>query len=542
MASTEMLNVTKAELAKQLAAARTRPTVDVDGVARREGFALRRFRKFAEDRLESAGWTPANKSHVETVFRTTGLGALASGRFVEMRKPDVLAVLPFWQIRGVNDSRARPTHKAAFGIVLPANHPFWLTAYPPFGYNCRCRVTARSRRWLEAQGLSIGPVPQNLPDPGFDSGTSRLISVPTGALAGPPPSPLPQPLPPGARPPLPPPPPLAPPKPPGPDPLELEARRRRQEIEEIARRERELAEATERERQKAAQEAAAASKNPVVAKAKQLATGLRSENTRARGILRSQVQTTLGRRAKSQDTVLERSGRTKIRAHGDRSSIMEGARAWHHCGTGEVAVQESVRDGAVRALDAMEQGFWSDPRLATSTLQRGDAYVEKYQAGRRGAGVSPANDLNDLRTLLHEEMHGFSRLAASAYKGIGRVLEEVGTELNARHIVQNLTPEIRANPVLAARFSSQVPQGTGSYQMEIDIVCDVVARHAQVSRQAAGELVRQAHAKAQCFGGPLNESPLDHARAFVQALDVSPERAQLIQAEFERAHAMFLAR
>lgn len=126
MASSEMLNVTKAELARQLHAARGEGT----------GFNFRDFKAFAKERLESAGWTPANASHVETVFRTNAMGALASGRFVEMRQPAVVSALPYWQIRGVNDSRARPTHKAAFGIVLPANHPFWVHAYPPFGYNC----------------------------------------------------------------------------------------------------------------------------------------------------------------------------------------------------------------------------------------------------------------------------------------------------------------------------------------------------------------------------------------------------------------------
>jgi SPP1 gp7 family putative phage head morphogenesis protein len=175
MASSEMLNVTKAELARMLNAARR------EG----QGADLRDFRKFAKARLESAGWTPANKSHVETIYRTNVLTAVASGGFVEKRKPEVLAALPYWQIRGVTDSRARPTHKAAFGIVLRADHPFWKKAYPPFGYNCRCRVVARSVAWMKTNGMKLGPVPSDLPDPGFDSGTTRLISVPDTALATP---------------------------------------------------------------------------------------------------------------------------------------------------------------------------------------------------------------------------------------------------------------------------------------------------------------------------------------------------------------------
>jgi SPP1 gp7 family putative phage head morphogenesis protein len=221
MASSEMLNVTKAELARMLN----------QGRHEGQGANLRDFRKFAKARLESAGWTPANKSHVETIYRTNVLTAVASGSFVEKRKPEVLAALPYWQIRGVTDSRARPTHKAAFGIVLRADHPFWKKAHPPFGYNCRCRVVARSQRWLDSTGTKVGPVPRDLPDPGFDSGTTRLISVPDAALAPPPaarpaaPAPVARPVPtvggfpvdPGPRlPPGPgpqPPPPFAPPAP-----------------------------------------------------------------------------------------------------------------------------------------------------------------------------------------------------------------------------------------------------------------------------------------------------------------------------------------
>ena len=136
MASQEMLTTTKAELARIVHLGRQRPVVGDDGIARKPGPDLRNFRQFAKERLESAGWTPANKSHVETIYRTNVVSAYASGRYVEMRQPAVLAALPYWQIRGVDDDRARPTHKAAFGIVLRADHPFWKHAYPPFGYNC----------------------------------------------------------------------------------------------------------------------------------------------------------------------------------------------------------------------------------------------------------------------------------------------------------------------------------------------------------------------------------------------------------------------
>jgi SPP1 gp7 family putative phage head morphogenesis protein len=135
---------------------------------------LRDFQAFARDHLESAGWTPANPSHVETVYRTQIASAYSTGRFVEMRQPEVMKARPYWQIFSVRDSRSRPAHAAAHGTILPADDPFWAVAYPPFGFACRCRCVSRSQRWMDANGATVGARPAGLPDPGFDSGTTAL--------------------------------------------------------------------------------------------------------------------------------------------------------------------------------------------------------------------------------------------------------------------------------------------------------------------------------------------------------------------------------
>lgn len=160
-ATEELLATAHAELGRQL----------------REGANLETFGQFAQERLESAGWTPASPTHVETIFRTNLGTAYASGRYAEMTQPDVLAALPYWQIRTVRDARQRPSHGRAHDIILPADHPFWLKAYPPFGYNCRCRVIARTKAWVDRNNARIGPVPRDLPDPGFDSGVAGLVGV-----------------------------------------------------------------------------------------------------------------------------------------------------------------------------------------------------------------------------------------------------------------------------------------------------------------------------------------------------------------------------
>lgn len=140
-----------------------------------EGAELRDFAKRVVPRLEAAGWTPQNPSHVENVLRTNVGSAYNAGRARQMTQPTVLRFRPYWQIVTVNDGppRQRPTHQAAHLVVLRANDPFWLTAYPPFGYQCRCRVRSLGRR--EGEPLVVnGSSIRDLPDRGFTSGLSVL--------------------------------------------------------------------------------------------------------------------------------------------------------------------------------------------------------------------------------------------------------------------------------------------------------------------------------------------------------------------------------
>jgi SPP1 gp7 family putative phage head morphogenesis protein len=175
LAQEELLQEAHGELARQIRESREKTFYDeATGKWVYKGPNLREFDKFAKTRLESAGWTPANPSHVETVFRTNIMGAYSSGRIVETTQPDVVAARPYWEIRGVNDSRQRKTHFKAQGTILSADNPFWRRAYPPFGYNCRCRVISRSKAWVDKHG---GPtrVPDGLPDPGFESGIDASL-------------------------------------------------------------------------------------------------------------------------------------------------------------------------------------------------------------------------------------------------------------------------------------------------------------------------------------------------------------------------------
>jgi len=90
--------------------------------------------------LAGAGHKQLGDFHLETVFRTNMEMAYGVGRRHGLEA--VADDLPYWEYHAVMDDRVRPTHAALNGLILPANSPFWNSHFPPWGFNCRCTVTA----------------------------------------------------------------------------------------------------------------------------------------------------------------------------------------------------------------------------------------------------------------------------------------------------------------------------------------------------------------------------------------------------------------
>ncbi len=157
-ANEEMVRTVKRELIRQVAV----------------GADLREFGKHAAKRFISAGWTPANASHVETVFRTNVMNSYSGGRVRQMTQPVVLETRPYWESVPVGDGppRQRAAHR---NFVLRASDPFWKEAAPPYGYNCRCRLRSLSVK-QGAGRVQEGSSIKGLPDPGFSSGIGTLFA------------------------------------------------------------------------------------------------------------------------------------------------------------------------------------------------------------------------------------------------------------------------------------------------------------------------------------------------------------------------------
>lgn len=144
-----------------------------------DGSNLADFSKRLKARLTLAGFLPStveiapgvtalSSSHIETVFRTNVLNSYNRGRATQQSSATMRKLRPVWEIRAVRDSRARDTHKNAHGTKLLATDPFWRSAYPPFGFNCRCRVVTQGAKQLDS--VVSGSTIRGLPDPGFTSG------------------------------------------------------------------------------------------------------------------------------------------------------------------------------------------------------------------------------------------------------------------------------------------------------------------------------------------------------------------------------------
>lgn len=138
--------------------------------------------------------TRFDDARLKTIFDVNMRQSQAAGRWARIeRSRDTLPLLLY---RTAQDERVRASHAAWNGTVLPIDHPFWATHYPPNGWRCRCRVFAVNQRDIDrrrARGEVIKtdappeqvityvnprtgevvPVPRGI-DPGFAYNSGKL--------------------------------------------------------------------------------------------------------------------------------------------------------------------------------------------------------------------------------------------------------------------------------------------------------------------------------------------------------------------------------
>lgn len=136
--------------------------------ALREGQTFEMWQKGIQPELEKAGWWGmvqdrsltgtdepvfVGEKRLRTIFRTNMRVSHAAGQWARIQSAKERR--PYLRYSAVMDRRTRPQHRLWHGIVLPVDHPFWRTHFPPNGWNCRCQVQQLSERELEVYGYKV---------------------------------------------------------------------------------------------------------------------------------------------------------------------------------------------------------------------------------------------------------------------------------------------------------------------------------------------------------------------------------------------------
>lgn len=148
--------------------------------------------------LKKAGWWGAvtnaeltgtdetiivNNRRLRTIYNTNVRMSMASGHWARIQRQK--DVLPYLRYLPSSSEHKRPLHKTWYGILLPVDHPFWQTHFPPNGWGCKCHFEQVSERKMKRMGWSVTPDDQ-LPKGGtiFLPAAGDPISVPNGIDPG----------------------------------------------------------------------------------------------------------------------------------------------------------------------------------------------------------------------------------------------------------------------------------------------------------------------------------------------------------------------
>ncbi|PKP93185.1 MAG: hypothetical protein CVT77_06540 [Alphaproteobacteria bacterium HGW-Alphaproteobacteria-16] len=170
-----------------------RAAVD-DAIA--NGTTLEQFKKDLRPKLEARGWWGRKRMidpltgkastvqlgsprRLKTIFNTNIRTAYAAGKWERIQR--VKAAFPYLEYSSVMDGRERPEHHAWHGTILPVDHPWWDTHYPPCDWECRCSVVPRTKRMLARSGKAVDDAPPE-PNPPYTWTNKRTGE--TGTLEG----------------------------------------------------------------------------------------------------------------------------------------------------------------------------------------------------------------------------------------------------------------------------------------------------------------------------------------------------------------------
>lgn len=96
---------------------------------------VKSFNQFYQD--VSAIRKKYNRNWLHAEYNFAVSSAQMASHWAEYQQDEEMTNL---QYRTALDDKVRPEHAALEGVTLPMSDPFWDTAFPPNGWNCRCHV------------------------------------------------------------------------------------------------------------------------------------------------------------------------------------------------------------------------------------------------------------------------------------------------------------------------------------------------------------------------------------------------------------------
>ncbi|GAB3021410.1 phage head morphogenesis protein [Bowmanella dokdonensis] len=149
-----------------------------------DGTTLTEFRKRFDDIVSRHGWSYKGKRGWRTrvIFQVNKRSAYMAGRWEQIWR--LKDIRPFLQYLTVGDERVRQSHRPWHGIILPVDHPFWRTHYPPNDWLCRCNARSRSKDDIEEEGLKVSNMAEPTPTSYADPDTGEVVKKYKGVGIG----------------------------------------------------------------------------------------------------------------------------------------------------------------------------------------------------------------------------------------------------------------------------------------------------------------------------------------------------------------------
>ena len=108
-----------------------------------------------------AEFASKNGATLSTAFVNANQTAYNAGRWRQFQEPDIRSAAGFLRFDAILDPATTRLCEGLNGTILPNDHPWWLTSWPPLHHRCRSSVRAITAEMAER----LGGVTVNIPRP-----------------------------------------------------------------------------------------------------------------------------------------------------------------------------------------------------------------------------------------------------------------------------------------------------------------------------------------------------------------------------------------